>query len=136
MISRADALRRPTDARLRYAIVAVALCGGALTLGAWILVGSRAALSVAVGAVLAAVNLWALARIVSALLPDGASAARPGGAGRWALLALLKMFALFAAVWLLMRYELVSPLAMLVGFGALPVGIAIGSLVSDRSTPP
>jgi hypothetical protein len=144
MISRADAPRRPVDARLRSAIVAVVLCGAALTLGARIWVGSRAALSVAVGAALAALNLWALARIVSALLPEGESAARTNGAsapdaapaGQWALLAMLKMLALFAVVWLLMRYEIVSPLAMLVGFGALPVGIAIGSLVSDRNTPP
>jgi hypothetical protein len=35
-----------------------------------------------------------------------------------------------------MRHGVVSPLPMLVGFGSLPIGIAIGSLVSDRSAPP
>jgi hypothetical protein len=42
------------------------------------------------------------------------------------------MFGLVVAVWLLMRHGVVSPLPMMVGFGALPIGIAIGSLVSDR----
>lgn len=139
MISRADA-SRPVDARLRASLVAVALCGAALTLATLVVLGPSAAFSVAVGAAIAAGNLWVLARIVTALLPNG----RPdsddhaplSGAGAWALLAVLKMFSLFAVVWLLMRYAVVSPLPMLVGFGALPMGIAIGSLVSDRSAPP
>jgi hypothetical protein len=42
------------------------------------------------------------------------------------------MFGLLAAAWLLMRHGVVSPVPMLVGFGSLPIGIAIGSLVSDR----
>jgi uncharacterized membrane protein len=45
------------------------------------------------------------------------------------------MFGLVVAVWLLMRYGLVSPVPLLVGFGALPIGIAIGSVVSDRGAP-
>jgi hypothetical protein len=131
--------------------MAVALCGATLALGARVVLGPRAALSTAVGAGIAAGNLWALARIVTALLPvasreSGRTNARPDAraqresgrtnASLWALLALLKMFGLFSVVWLLMRYRLVSPLSMLVGFGALPMGIAIGSLVSDRSASP
>jgi hypothetical protein len=135
MIARADPPTGAVDARLRATIIAVALSGAALTLGALILVGLRAALSTALGAALAALNLWALARIVFALLPGEQSPPR-NGAGRWALLAVLKMFALFAVVWLFMRCAFLSPLALLAGFGALPVGIAIGSLVSDRGTPP
>jgi hypothetical protein len=46
------------------------------------------------------------------------------------------MLALLALAWLLMRHGIVSPLPMLIGFGALPIGIAIGSLVSDRTPPP
>jgi hypothetical protein len=42
------------------------------------------------------------------------------------------MVGLLAVTWLLMRHGVVSPLPMLVGFGALPIGIAIGSIVSDR----
>jgi hypothetical protein len=35
-----------------------------------------------------------------------------------------------------MRHGIVDPLPMVIGFTALPIGIAIGSLVSDRSAPP
>lgn len=136
MISRTDG-PPPIDARLRVSIVAVALCGATLTLPALIVMGPRTALSVAVGAAIAAGNLWVLARIVTELLPNSESVSRHRGslsaAGVWVLLAILKMFVLFAVVWLLMRCALVSPLSLLVGFGSLPLGIAIGSLLSDRS---
>ena len=117
------------------AIVAVALTGAALSTGALLFAGLGAAFSVAVGAAIATGNLWALARIIGALLPSGRAGAEAQSKGAWALVAVLKIFALLAAVWLLMRHGVVSPLPMLVGFGALPIGIAIGSLVSDRSPP-
>lgn len=126
------------DARLRTAIVAVALVGAALSVGALLIFGLATALSVAAGAGLATGNLWALARIISAILPSTGEGARgqiERGRAGWAIVAILKMFGLIAAVWLLMRHGVVSPLPMVVGFGALPIGIAIGSLVSDRSAP-
>jgi ATP synthase I chain len=123
---------RPLDGRLRASLLAVAACGVALILGALFILGLPAARSVGVGAAIATVNLWALARIVTALL---VVEERTRGAGAWAFLGSLKMVGLFALVWLLMRSHAVSPLAMLVGFGALPMGIAIGALVSDRSGP-
>jgi hypothetical protein len=135
------------DARLRVSLVAVALTGAAFALVTLPLFGIFAAFSVAVGAGLATGNLWALARIVAALLPDGENAepknagpknTGPKNTGPWVLVGLLKMFGLIAVVWLLMRQGLVSVLPMVVGFGALPIGIAIGALVSDRgaSRPP
>ena len=147
---RADARRRPLDPRMRTTILAVVLSGAALALGGLLTSGPDAALSVSIGATVAATNLWALARIVTALLPvsskesaafssnaNGLNLAAhvPASPAAWSLLAAVKMLALFAVVWLLLRYAVVSPLPMLVGFGALPVGIAIGSLVSDRSAP-
>jgi len=116
------------DARLRASLVGTAVCGAALALGASLLMGPKAGLSTAVGAAVAEVNLWALAQIVSALLRDGR-------AGAWAYIAPLKMFALLAVVGLMMRYTTVAPLFMVAGFCALPMGIAIGSLLSDRSAP-
>lgn len=135
MITPAEARQRPLDARLRASLVAVGLCGALLSIGGLVSHGPFAAFSVAAGAAIAAVNLWALARIVAALLPTGSKPAAhlPGSAASWSLLAALKMGGLFLVVWLLLRYSLVSPLPMLIGFGALPIGIAIGSLVSDRS---
>jgi hypothetical protein len=124
------------DARLRTAVRSVAVAGAAMALGTAAFAGLRTGLSVAVGAAIAAGNLWALARIVAALLPSDSTGASTQSRAGWALLALLKMGGLFAVVWLLMRYGVVSPLGLLVGFMALPIGIAIGSLVSDRSAAP
>jgi hypothetical protein len=135
------------DAQLRVSLAAVAVSGAALAAASVPFFGLSAALSVAVGAGLATANLWALARIVAALLPDESRASTDGGAGTpapdqapnqtvlWAFLGLLKMFALFGVVWLLMRHGFVSGLGLVVGFGALPIGIAIGSLVSHRGAP-
>jgi hypothetical protein len=105
-------------------------------------VGASAAFSVALGAALAAGNLWVLAKVVSALLPEGAEgespdavqdkAPKPYGRAAWALVAALKMVALLSVVWLLMRHGLAAPLPLLIGLLSLPFGIAIGSLVSDR----
>jgi hypothetical protein len=69
-------------------------------------------------------------------LPNDRAGAESQSRGGWALVAGIKMFGLVALAWLLMRHGIVSPMPMLVGFGALPIGIAIGSLVSDRNAPP
>jgi hypothetical protein len=124
------------DARMRMALVAVALTGGVETVCAAAFVDLSAAFSVALGAALAVGNLWALARIVVALLPGDADVAQSQSRVGWAILAAVKMVGLLGVSWLLMRHGVVGPLGMLVGFLALPIGIAIGSLVSDRSAPP
>jgi hypothetical protein len=124
------------DARLRIAIATVVAAGAVLTLFALALASVRTGLSVLIGSALAAGNLWLLARIVVELLPNDRAGADAQSRAGWALVAVLKMFALSAFAWLLMRHGIVSPLPMLIGFGALPIGIAIGSLVSDRSAPP
>ncbi len=125
--------RQRLDPRMRASLAGVAVSGGALALGGLVLAGPGAAFSIAVGAGLALGNLWALARIVVALLPEEPESSSGGLAG-WALLGALKMFALMGAVWLLMRHGIVSPIPMVIGFGALPMGIAMGALVSDRSS--
>jgi hypothetical protein len=121
-------LRHFADARLRASFVGTAVCGAALALGTAALVGARAGFSAAIGTAVAEANLWALAQIVSALLQGQ-------HAGAWGVVAPLKMFALVAVVGVMMRYTAIAPLFMVVGFGALPMGIAIGSLMSDRSAP-
>jgi hypothetical protein len=126
------------DARMRAAIIAVAVVGGAFTAFAAAMFSLAIAFSVGVGAIIATANLWILARIMNALLP-GDSDSAPAGSGQknqssgWAFVALLKMLGLFAGVWILMSKHLVEPLPLLCGFGALPIGIAIGSIVSDRT---
>ena len=125
---------RRLDAQMRASLVAVAVAGAALALAALPLFGISAAFSVAVGSILATGNLWALARIIAALLPADGDSARQShkNAAAWALLGALKILGLIAVVWGLMQHGIVSPLPMLVGFAALPIGIAIGSLVSNR----
>lgn len=135
MSAHADSPPAPMDPRLRTAILSVAAVGAGLTVAALWLFGVSVTWSVAVGAVLAASNLWALARIMVPLLPSDEATARRRNRGRHALAAVLKMLGLVGGVWLLMRHGVVSPIPMVVGFGSLPIGIVIGSLVSDRSAP-
>jgi hypothetical protein len=123
------------DWRIGSSLRAMILCGIALALSALALGGSTAALSVAMGAALACANLWVMAKVVSALLPEDAAGAARQSRFAWALVAALKMAVLLGMMWLLMRQGFVSPLATLVGLLSLPIGIAIGSLVSDRSAP-
>jgi hypothetical protein len=121
---------------MRTSIVAVAVSAAAFTALALAFASDKAAISVACGGALAAANLWALARVVSALLPDSRPGAESQSRGAWSLVAAVKMVGVIAVAWLLMRRGVAAPLPMLIGFGALPIGIAIGSLVSDRSGHP
>ena len=124
------------DRRLNVAIASVAVVSVALSLGALALAGVRPAASVAVGGALAVAHLWTLARIVVALLPTESAAAaaqRPIG---WVVLAAMKMAAVLAVIGLAAGFAPVSPVALVVGLLALPIGIAIGTFVSDRDTRP
>jgi hypothetical protein len=124
------------DPRLRTAIVAVVVVALGFCVAALLVFGLRVTASVAIGGAIAVLNLWAVARVIGALLPSGptaGTAAEAQSRGGWVLVALLKMLGLVAVVWLLMRHGVASPLPMVVGFGSLPIGIVIGSLVSDRS---
>jgi hypothetical protein len=105
---------------MRRCLLAVALSGAASTSGALVVFGARSAFSVALGSGIATGNLWVLGRIVGALLPSEAAGARAQSKAGWVLVAMLKMVGL---------------IGLMAGFGSLPIGIAIGSLVSDRSAP-
>jgi len=133
MARRTDAATPGLDPQLHVFLIAVGVAGVALTFAALALFGAAGAISAATGAALALGNLWGLARIVAALLPDDKRGAMAQSRASWGLLAVLKMLALLGVTWLLMRHGLVSPMPMLIGFLSLPIGIAIGSLVSDRS---
>ncbi len=125
----ADSRSAPLDPRLRTAILSVAVVGVGLTGGAVSFFGASMAWSVGVGAALATLNLWALARVITGRGGHEAPGRRQG------VLAALKMLGLIAVVWLLMRHGVTAPIPMVVGLGSLPIGIVIGSLVSDRSVP-
>ena len=121
---RADHLREVAGVARHVAAVGAAFAVVALALGL------RSALGVAAGAALAVGNFWAFARVVRALLSG------EGPAARWGVVAALKMGALFLAAWLLLRYRVASPLALVGGYAALPVGITLFGLFPPRSSGP
>jgi hypothetical protein len=92
------------------------------------LFGARTALSVALGAALATANLWILARIVRAVLLGS----RREGA-TYALIAVLKLAALFGGVYLLVNSSIADILPLALGFGALPFGIVLAQLGGSRN---
>ncbi|MGO8998410.1 MAG: ATP synthase subunit I [Polyangiaceae bacterium] len=122
---------RGLDPRTRTAILGVAAIGAFFAIGATAGWGARSGVSVFVGALIAVANLYGLARIVGALL--GARAEGDAGAGLWGILAVLKVVGLFGGVWLLFASHLVDPMGLVVGWGALPIGVALGSLFSDKT---
>jgi hypothetical protein len=124
--------KSPLDPRMCTALAAVAAFGGMFAIGAGSAWGLRTATSVAVGALIALLNLYGLARILSSLVGGHASEGE-SNPGLMGVLAVVKICGLFGGVWLLMARHLVDPIPLVVGWGALPIGITIGSLVSDKT---
>jgi hypothetical protein len=113
------------DHSLRAALWAVTLTGAALTLGAPFVLGKHGVLGVALGSLIAALNLWALARVVRALM---------NGAGLpWVVLGGAKLVALLALVALILKLEIAGLVPLAIGFGALPIGIVLSQLRTGRA---
>ena len=55
------------------------------------------------------------------------------GGAAWGLFAMLKIVVLFGGIYLLLTKGLVDPIALVVGYGVLPLGIAASSLVTSLS---
>jgi len=125
----------PGDARMRASIrsvLGVGLCFAVLGSG---LDGLRTGFGVAVGAAIAAANLWVFARVGQAFV------SRKGNSAPWVVIALLKMALLFGGVWLILRTGVISALSLFAGYAALPVGLTVASLFGappedDGQTPP
>jgi hypothetical protein len=117
--------RTDEDRSLRAALWAVALAGAVLTLGAPFLLGREGVLGVALGSLIAALNLWALSRVVRALM---------SGAGLpWVMLGGAKLFALLALVALILKLEIAGLFPLAIGYGALPIGIVFSQLGGGRA---
>jgi hypothetical protein len=100
--------------------------------------GSGAALSGALGVLLAGINLLLLRRIMAALaVAEGASAA-------WAIVLPFKLVGLVAAAFALVEFGVAQPVPLAIGFGLLPLtGVFLprassvpGVIVSNRPAPP
>jgi hypothetical protein len=125
------------DAALTTSFVAVAVAGGGLAVALSLYRGE---------ALIALSNLYVLSRIVRAVTlaagaageeADAEAARRARSAGfAWGVLALGKIMLLFGGIWVLMTRHLIDPIPMVVGYGSLPIGIAIGAVVSDKTAAP
>jgi hypothetical protein len=113
---------------LAAAFVAVAGVGALMAVTAAFVWGLRAALSVATGSAIAVSNLYVLSKTVARVMGSGA-----GGAGAWSILAVLKMVLLVGVVGLLLTRGLVDAMGLVVGYGSLPIGIALSALLSDKT---
>ena len=150
-MSQPDAPERD-DAKV--AAAAAAVLGFAFCVAAGVIAGGKAALSVAIGAGIAVANLLTMRAIIRSLVrapeepspaegeegADGeaAPATRPDheGTGRrggvaWGIFAVLKILVLFGGVWVLLTRGWVDPIALVVGYGVLPLGIAASSLIAS-----
>jgi hypothetical protein len=106
------------------AIWSVAIVGALFALAAPTLLGSGSRMSVALGALLAMGNLWAISRTVRGFL-------HPAGArSPWISLAMLKFALMFLGVLFLVRGGYAKLLPLVVGYAAMPVGIVLAQLKS------
>ena len=115
---------------VRAALVSAAAAGALLTAGGAALGGWRTLIGVALGAAAAVANLWVLARMVRAFVADD------GRQRSWTLVALVKLLLLLAGMWLLVRAGVAQPIALGVGFAALPLGIVAAQLRAPREREP
>lgn len=114
------------DGSMARAMWAVALVGVATTVAAAFLGGALAARSVALGAAVAAANLWVITVVVRGML-GGKQSRVP-----WPLVAVLKMGVLFGGLYLMLEGGWVDLLPLLAGYGALPLGIVAGQAGAPR----
>lgn len=125
--SRHEAEASAPGNQIAMTLVYVGACGLLFAIGAMIGWGWRMALGVALGSAIAASNLWALHRIGAAFLTGKSR-------GLWALAGAGKFLVLAGLFAVVIKYRLVSPIAFVVGYGSLPVGITFGSLLGTRGS--
>jgi hypothetical protein len=119
----------PEDNAMRRTHLAVAIVGIVFSFSGLVFYGPSVGLSILVGATVATANLIVLSRTVRAMVD--------GGGATWAGIALLKFLVLLAVTYGLIHYKLVGPLALAVGFGALPLGILLaGTFAAPRTDDP
>jgi hypothetical protein len=117
---------REAGQTLRASLWSILVLGTVFALVALGTAGTRASLSVAVGAGLGAANLWALGRIVRGMLVPG------GAVGSWVALGLFKLGLVLGALYVLIRSGFTDILPLALGLATLPLGIVIAQIVSTR----
>ncbi len=123
------------DRSLRASFRAVAIAGALLSVAVSLHAGPGAGVSAALGALFGLLNLYAYARIVGAVAVAPVEPGRAGNAGFvFGVLALGKILVLFGGIWLVLTRGLADAIPLVIGYGAMPIGIAIGAVVSDKTT--
>lgn len=113
---------------LRVALWSVVLFGVTGAIMAALFAGVSAMFGVAVGAALAAANLWTIGVVVRGYMGQ----LNPNVP--WGLVGLLKFVLLFAGVYALLKSGLVPAGALFIGYGALPLGI-VGAQLGGGMSP-
>ena len=67
--------------------------------------------------------------------PKEPKKAKSSFSGAWGALAAVKMLVLFGGTWILMTRGLVDPMGLLVGYGSLPIGVALSGVVAGLRPP-
>lgn len=119
----------PADGALRLTTAAVGVLALIIAVIGLAAFGGRAALGIGIGGGIAVANLVVFVLVVRGVLAGGQ------GGRLWVLVGILKIFILFGGVWWLLRSGVVSPLALVCGYGALPLGIALGGAIGPRIPP-
>lgn len=115
-------------AEVNLALVATGGTGLISVLVALLFWDGHVAVGVLVGAVLAVANLWVFKRVGHALLSEkGKSRAM------WGLVGAFKFVALMVGVAWLLRRDVVGAIPLMVGYGALPVGITLSNFLAART---
>ena len=123
------------DTTARRALVYVGGVGALLSVVATPLYGIGFSSGIALGAALAAANLWLTARTVSAFLSGhSADGEETGLRASWGIVALLKFSLLLLAVYLIFHFRLVHAFAFIIGLAALPVGMVLLQLAGPAKT--
>jgi hypothetical protein len=120
-------MRSATDVdAVRPLLVPVAIAGAVLTvLAPFTFSAPRSALGVAIGALFAVGNLWAVAVVIRGFLRNRSVS--------WGALAAVKFTALLFLVGIVLKNQWAEALHLAVGYAALPLGIVFGQL--SRRTP-
>lgn len=113
----------PMDPALRSAVLVTAVTALIFSVIGAVVVAPFWGLGVLVGGMLATANLVLFIRLGRMYLE------LQGQSTPWALMAVLKLIGLFACVGVILWRGAVPPLAFVIGYGALPIGISIGSLI-------
>jgi hypothetical protein len=114
------------DAGLMSAVRYVAGSAVVLALVSGLVAGPEEAVGAALGGLLATANLLLFVRLGKAFLAQG------GRGSPWVALAVIKLLGLFAAMFILLRHTELSALSLLVGYGALPIGIVLAGVLGPR----